>query len=121
MAGMEMKSFDAPDDRRPFVDKGAADVVSVAGVSVMKARYEPGWRWSEHIRPIVGTDSCQSTHFGYVISGRMQVVMDDGDKGEFGPNDVVRIEPGHDAWVVGDEPCVLVDFAVSPNFAKANE
>jgi quercetin dioxygenase-like cupin family protein len=120
MAGLESKSFDAPDDVRPFTDKGEAQVVTLAGSSVVKARFEPGWRWSEHLRPIAGTDSCQSPHFLYVLSGRMKVVMNDGTQAEAAPNDVVRIEPGHDAWVIGDEPCITVDFGASPAYATTN-
>lgn len=118
MSGLETKSFDAPDETRPFADKGAAEVLAIGGSSVMRARFEPGWRWSEHLRPVVGTDSCQSSHFLYVLSGRMHVVMNDGTEGEAGPGDVARIEPGHDAWVVGDEACVLVDFGASPAYAQ---
>jgi hypothetical protein len=75
MAGLESKSFNAPDETRPFADKGAAEVVTLAGATVLKGRFEPGWRWSEHVRPIAGTDSCQSPHFLYVLSGRMHVAM----------------------------------------------
>lgn len=119
MAGLESKNFDAPDETRPFTSKGEAAVVMLGGDTVIKARFEPGWRWSEHLKPIAGTDSCQSPHFLYVLSGRMHVAMNDGTEGEAGPNDVVRIEPGHDAWVIGDEPCVAVDFGVSPAYAQA--
>lgn len=118
MGGMESRSFDSPEEVRPFTDKGAAEVVTLAGSTVLKGRFEPGWRWSEHVRPIAGTDSCQSPHLLYVLSGRMHMRMDDGAEGEAGPNDVVRIEPGHDAWVVGDEACVVVDFGASPSYAR---
>jgi hypothetical protein len=117
MVALESKSFDAPDEVRPFADKGESRIVALAGSTVIKGRYEPGWRWSEHLRPIAGTDSCQSPHFLYVISGRMHVVMDDGTEAEAGANEVVRIDPGHDAWVVGDEPVELVDFGASPAYA----
>lgn len=117
MSGMEMKSFDAPDESRPFADKGAAEVVTLGGSTVLMARFEPGWRWSEHVRPIAGTDTCQSPHFLYVVSGRMHVVMNDGTEAEATPNSVARIEPGHNAWVVGDEDCVVVDFGASPAYA----
>jgi quercetin dioxygenase-like cupin family protein len=118
MAALESKSFQTPEEKRPFVDKGAAEVVSLGGDVVIKSRFEPGWRWSEHVAPIAGTDSCQSTHFFYVISGRMHLRMDDGTEGEIGPDDVARIAPGHDAWVVGDAPCIGVDFGASPTYAK---
>jgi quercetin dioxygenase-like cupin family protein len=120
MVSLESKSFDAPDEVRPFTDKGGAQVVKVAGSSVLKVRYEPGWRWSEHVRPIAGTDSCQSTHSLYVLSGRMHLAMNDGTTAEIGPNEVVHIEPGHDAWVLGDEPCITVDFGASPAYAAKN-
>ncbi|MCF4119502.1 cupin domain-containing protein [Antribacter sp. KLBMP9083] len=91
----------------------------IADSSVLKGTFEPGWRWSEHVRPIVGGDSCQSPHFLYVLSGRMHIVMNDGSEAEAAPNDVVHIDPGHDAWTVGDEPCVVVDFGASPTYATA--
>jgi hypothetical protein len=118
MAGLEMKTFDAPDETRPFADKGGAKVVNIGGGSVLYGTFEPGWRWSEHVKPLAGTDSCQSPHLLYILSGRMKVVMDDGTEGEVGPNSVVRIEPGHDAWVVGDEACTSVDFGPSPTYAQ---
>ena len=85
---------------------------------VLKGQFDPGWRWSEHLKPVVGTDSCQSPHLLYVLSGRMRVRMNDGSEDEVGPNTVARIEPGHDAWVVGDEPCVVVDFGASTSYAQ---
>jgi hypothetical protein len=84
----------------------------------MRSVYEPGWRWSEHVKPIVGTDSCQATHVGYVLSGRMHIVMDDGAEAEIGPGEFVRIQPGHDAWTLGDEACVIVDFGQIEGYAK---
>jgi quercetin dioxygenase-like cupin family protein len=120
MAGIEVKSLESPDETRPFADKGKADVVNIGGGAVMRSTYEPGWRWSDHIKPIAGTDSCQSSHFLYTLSGRMKVVMDDGTEAEIGPGDVARIEPGHDAWVVGDEPMEAIDFGPSPAYAKGN-
>ena len=118
MAGLEVKSLDSPDETRSFVDKGQADVVNIGGGAVMRATFEPGWRWSEHVKPLAQTESCQSPHFMYVLSGRMGVAMNDGTEGEAGPGDVARIEPGHDAWVVGDEAVVAVDFGPSPAYAK---
>jgi quercetin dioxygenase-like cupin family protein len=119
MAGLETKTFDSPDETRPFEDgKGQVEVVNIGGGSVLYGTFEPGWRWSEHVKPLAGTDSCQSPHFLYVLSGRMKLVMDDGTEVEVGPNSVARIEPGHDAWVVGDEPCKSIDFGPSPTYAK---
>ena len=118
MAGIEVKSLESPDETRPFAGKGKADVVNIGGGTVLRATFEPGWRWSENVKPIAGTESCQSPHLLYMLSGRMKVVMDDGTEGEARPGDVVRIEPGHDAWIVGDEACEVVDFGPSPAYAK---
>ena len=121
MTGMEIRAFATPEDKRPFVDKGEALVVSLGGKAVLKGTFEPGWHWKEHLGPIVGTESCQSPHFLYVLSGRMAVRMDDGTEGECGPDDAVKIDPGHDAWVVGDQPCVVVDFGIAPDYAQHRE
>ena len=118
MTGLASKTFDAPDETRPFADKGMAQVVNIGDGVVLKGHFDPGWRWSEHLKPVVGTDSCQSPHFLYVLSGRMRVRMNDGSEDEVGPNAVARIEPGHDAWVVGDEACVVVDFGASTSYAQ---
>jgi quercetin dioxygenase-like cupin family protein len=115
---LEAKSLDSPDETRPFVDKGKTDVVKLGGVTVGRGVFEPGWRWSEHVKPIAGTDSCEAPHTGYVVSGRMRVVMDDGAEAEVGPGDAFVIAPGHDAWTVGDEACVLVDFSGMEHYAK---
>jgi Cupin domain len=115
---LEIKSFDSPDENRPFADKGGAAAVALGGGTALKGTFEPGWRWSEHVKPLAQTDSCQAAHLGYVLSGRMHVVMDDGTEGECGPGDAVSIPPGHDAWTVGDEPCVLVDFGQVGDYAK---
>jgi uncharacterized cupin superfamily protein len=118
MASMEVKRFDTPDETRPFEGRGKADVVQVGGRSVARGVFEPGWRWTENIRPIAGTDSCETSHLGYCISGRMRVRMDDGGEREMGPGDVVAIPPGHDAEVVGEEPCVFLDFGEIAEYAK---
>jgi hypothetical protein len=120
VAGLEIKSVNSPEETRPFAGKGHADVVNVGGQPVLYGTFEPGWRWSEHVKPLAGTDSCQAPHLLYCISGRMKVAMDDGSEGELGPGDVVSIEPGHDAWVVGDEPCVAVDFGGYARYAKGS-
>jgi hypothetical protein len=120
MANVEVKSFDNPDEVRPFTGNGKADVVNVGGRTIGRGTFEPGWRWSENVKPIAGTDSCQVSHLGYVVSGRMGVRMDDGSEGEVGPGAVVAIPPGHDAWVVGDEACVLLDFGEFGDYAKGS-
>jgi quercetin dioxygenase-like cupin family protein len=109
MAGIEIKSFDSPDETRPFEGRGQVDLVSLAGREIGRGTFEPGWRWSENVKPIAQTDSCQVAHLGFILSGRMRVFMDDGGEGEIGPGDVVSIAPGHDAEVVGEEPCVMID------------
>ena len=116
---LEKKSFSSPDEVRPFADKGQVEIVKLSDGVVGKATFEPGWRWSEHVKPIAGTDSCQAAHLGFVVSGRQAIQMDDGTELEFGPGDVVTIPPGHDGWVVGDEPCVVVDFSGMEHYAEA--
>ncbi|MET0559443.1 MAG: cupin domain-containing protein [Solirubrobacterales bacterium] len=118
MATAEVKSFDSPDEVRPFEGKGQAKVVQLAGHTVGLGTFEPGWKWSENIGPIAGTDSCQVAHLGYVLSGRMSVHMDDGSEIEIGAGDVASIPPGHHAEVLGDEACVMVDFGELSMYAK---
>jgi quercetin dioxygenase-like cupin family protein len=115
---LQKKNFGSPDEIRTMADMGRVEILEIGGGVVGKATYEPGWRWSLHVKPKAGTDSCQATHLGYVLSGRLMVVMDDGAELEFGAGDVVAIPPGHDGFVIGDEPCVLVDFAGMEHFAE---
>ncbi len=117
MSGLEGKSFDSPDEIREFKAHGKVELVNLTSGPVGRGTFEPGWRWSEDVKPLAGTDSCQAGHTGYVVSGRMHVRMDDGTEREIGPGDAVRIEPGHDAWIVGDEPCVFIDFT-APDYAR---
>jgi quercetin dioxygenase-like cupin family protein len=119
VAGLEIKSVHSPEETRQFGDgKGQAAVVNVGGHPVLYGTFEPGWRWSDHIKPIAGTDSCQAPHLIYCLSGQMGISMDDGSEGEIGPGDVTAIAPGHDAWVIGDAPCVAVDFGGYAQYAK---
>jgi quercetin dioxygenase-like cupin family protein len=119
MAGLVRKSLEAPEETRAFKDgMGRLDLVNMEAGGVGRAVFEPGWRWSEHVKPIVGTDSCQAAHTGYVISGRMRVVMDDGQEADFGPGDFMIAPPGHDAWVLGDERCVVLDWQGFADYAK---
>lgn len=111
MGSIQIKRFETPDETLPFEGKGRVEVVRVAGREAGRAIFEPGWRWSENVKPIAGTDSCEYPHLGYVVSGRMRIVMDDGTVGEIGGGDVFFIPPGHDAEVLGDEACVMLDFA----------
>jgi len=118
MAAIEVKSCNAPDEVRRLADKGTVELVSMVGVTVGRVTLQPGWRWSEHVKPMVKTDSCQATHTGYVISGRLHVQMDDGSERELGPGDAFVLPAGHDAWVVGQEPHVNIDFTGMANYAK---
>ncbi|MFE9841108.1 cupin domain-containing protein [Streptomyces goshikiensis] len=120
MAAIVRKSFDQADETRPFADgKGRLDLIETDGGPVGRAVFEPGWRWTEHIKPMAGTDSCLAAHTGYVVSGRMKVVMDGGaGEEEYGPGDFMEIAPGHDAWVVGDEACVAVDWTGFGSYAQ---
>src|ERR687898_3610723 len=113
------KNMGSPDEVRSF-DNGRMDVVTLDNVTVGKATFEPGWRWSKHVKPIAGTDSCQVPHVGYVVSGRMHVRMDDGSEQEVGPGTAVTIPPGHDAWIVGDEACTMLDFSRAEQYAKGD-
>lgn len=106
----EAKNLSTPDEVREFPN-GKLELVRVADLSFGKATFQPGWKWSESVKPIAGTDSCQNHHNGYVVSGRMHIVFDDGIEVEVGPGDVFVAPAGHDAWVVGSEPCVAFDFA----------
>ena len=109
--GIEVKNFESPDETRPFEGRGRADVVTIGGREIGKGVFEPGWSWRENVKPIAGTESCEFPHLMYVISGRMSVKMDDGQQVELRAGDVAFIPPGHDADVIGDEPCVTVDLA----------
>ena len=109
MAGVERRDFDSPDESRT-PDKTRVDVVHVGDTAVARFRMEPGWRWSECVKPVAGTDTCQHRHVGIVRSGTMRVTHDDGTVLELGRGDVYVIEPGHDAEVVGDEPFEGFEF-----------
>lgn len=110
MAGIEVKNVEKADERRDF-PRGHVEVNKIGNVLLGRATFEPGWRWSESVKPIVGTDSCQILHYTYVQSGRLHIRLDDGTEADVGPGDFAVIQPGHDAWVVGDEPCVAFDFS----------
>jgi quercetin dioxygenase-like cupin family protein len=116
---MERKSLSKPDEARPFKDgKGMVEVITVGDHTFGRGIFEPGWRWSEHVKPIVGTPSCQAAHTGVVLEGRMAVKMNDGTQMEYGPGDAFFMPPGHDAWIVGDKRCVLIDFTGVAKYAK---
>jgi hypothetical protein len=114
---MQRKSLARPDETRSF-DKGKVELVTVNDVTFGRATLQPGWKWSTCVKPLAQTHSCEAAHLQYHISGRLHVVMDDGSEMEFGPGDVGHIPPGHDAWVVGNEPVVAVDISGMRDYAK---
>lgn len=119
MARIIHKSLDQPEEVRPFEEgSGKLELVNMDAGAVGRATFEPGWRWSKHVKPIAGTDSCQVSHMGYVISGSMKIVMDDGEDAEFVPGDFMVVPPGHDAWIVGDQACVVIDWQGMDDYAK---
>lgn len=109
MATSQKKSFSTPDSTRTF-PKTTMEFITFGDMPLVRATWEPGYRWSEHMAPVAGTASCQGTHIAYVISGHLRTRMDDGTEFDLGPGDVAFTAPGHDAWVIGDEPCVVFDF-----------
>lgn len=114
---VQRKSFDTPDEtRRP--GNAIAQVVNIGGFGLMHVALNPGWRWSQDVKPTAHTDSCQANHVFQMASGRMHVVHEDGSEEEFGPGDLGLVAPGHDAWVVGDEPAVYLDITGSGTWAK---
>ncbi|HEY3073111.1 MAG TPA: cupin domain-containing protein [Candidatus Limnocylindrales bacterium] len=117
MAGIETKSFDTPDETRTPPNT-RVEVVRLGAHTAARFTFQPGWRWSESIKPVAKTDSCQARHVGAIVSGRLHVVHTDGSEGDAGPGDAYVIEPGHDAWVVGDEPVVAFEFESAETYAK---
>jgi hypothetical protein len=114
----ELKRFDKPDEVREF-PKGRLELVKIGGATIGRAIFQPGWRWSTSLQPIVKTKSCEAPHFQYHVAGRMMIQMDDGTTFEAKPGDVSLLPTGHDGWVVGDEPAVVVDFQGMLDYAKA--
>ena len=113
----ERKEFKSPDETRTF-EKGKLELVNIGGGTVGRLTLQPGWRWSKHVKPIAGTEWCEAPHFQYHLSGRLHVLMMDGTEFEVGPGEVSLLPSGHDGWVVGDEPVVLIDWAGASNYAK---
>jgi hypothetical protein len=114
----EVASFGKPEEVRIF-PKGHLDLIKIGGATVGRAVFEPGWKWSESLQPIAKTNSCEAPHFQYHVAGVLMVVMDDGTKLECHPGDVSLLPSGHDAWVVGNEPAIVVDFQGMIDYAKA--
>jgi hypothetical protein len=121
MAGITKKSFDQADELRT-PDKTRVEVVDLGVGKAARISFQPGWRWSECIKPVAGTDSCQAHHVGVVVSGTIHVVHNDGTETDAGPGDAYVIEPGHDAWVVRDQPVVGYEFdsTAAQTYAKGS-
>ena len=109
MAGIESRAFDSPDETRA-PEKTRVDVVRMGATTAARMTFEPGWKWSECVKPVAGTDRCQARHVGVVQSGRLHVEHDDGTEVDLGPGDAYVIEPGHDAWITGDGGFVAFEF-----------
>lgn len=112
---MQKKHLGSPDEVARF-DRITKENVVLDGVEVHRVTFAPGARWSDDLKPYAQTDSCELPHVAYVASGRLHVVMDDGSEDEFGPDDIMLLPPGHDAWTVGDEPCVFIEFSNGTNY-----
>ena len=117
---LEVKSHDSPDERRT-PDKTTVDLNTLGDYTVGRFRFEPGWRWSECIKPVVHTDSCQVNHVGYCISGSLEVTTNDGATATVTAGDSYAIPPGHDAHVVGNEPFIGLELVGGPDYAKHDE
>jgi hypothetical protein len=117
MKSIEVKAFDSADEVRTF-DKGKLELVDVNGRMVGRATFEPGWRWSESLKPMVKTKSCEAPHFQYHLSGTLHIKADDGAERDVKAGEVSMLGSGHDAWVIGDEPVVVIDFQGMVDYAK---
>ena len=109
---IQTRSLAEPDEVRE-ADKARIEVMSIGGIDLLRIRVQPGWKWSESIKPLAGTDTCQIAHVGYCVSGQLHIEMDDGGTADLSAGDAFTCEPGHDAWVVGDEPAVFLEFSPS--------
>lgn len=118
MAKAERKLLSSPDETRTF-NKGKVELVKIGGGVVGRLTLQPGWKWSNDVKPIAKTEWCEAPHFQYHVSGRMHVQMADGSEFEVGPGEITALPSGHDAWVVGDEPVIAVDWSGASNYAKA--
>jgi len=120
MEKAECKDFKKPDEIREF-PKGRLELIRIGGATVGRAVFEPGWKWSTSVQPLVNTESCEAPHFQYHVSGVLRILMDDGAEFDCRPGEVSLLPSGHDAWVVGNEPAVVVDFQGMIDYAKSHE
>lgn len=114
---MQKRNLSHPEEKRTF-DKGLLELVTLGGITFGRATLQPGWKWSQAVKPLVNTKSCEAPHLQYHVSGRLHVLMDDGTEEEFGPGDLSLIPPGHDAWVVGAEPVIVIDITGMKEYAR---
>ncbi|HEY0755983.1 MAG TPA: cupin domain-containing protein [Ktedonobacteraceae bacterium] len=119
MSTMQTKSLNAPDEVNTLT-RATIEIITFGELALMKLTLQPGWKWSEHMKSTAGTQSCEVPHFNYGISGRLHVRMDDGTESEIGPGDAQLLPAGHDAWVVGDEPYVGLDFQGGHLYGKSS-
>ena len=119
MPGVEGRSFDSPDETRT-PEKTRVDIVRMGGTTAARFTFEPGWKWSECVKPVVGTENCRLRHVGVVEAGRLHVIHEDGSEGEVGAGATYVIEPGHDAWVIGDTPFVAYEFESAEDYAQGS-
>ena len=117
MAPAEQKTFARSDETRTF-ERGQVDLLKIGGSEIGRLTLQPGWRWSDHVKPLAGTDLCEAPHFQYHVAGKLHISMADGTELDAGPGDVTALPQGHDAWVVGDEPVVLIDWWGASNYAR---
>jgi len=117
-SGMVAASFERPVEVRRF-PKGRVELVNINGALIGRAIFEPGWRWSTCVKKIAKTHSCQAPHFQYHVSGRLMVRMDDGTEKVFRPGDISFLPPGHDGWVLGNEPAVVIDFQGMRDYGRS--
>jgi hypothetical protein len=115
----ELRNFGAPDEVREF-PQGRLELIKVGGATIGRAVFEPGWRWATSVQPIAGTSSCEAPHFQYHVAGVLRIRMDNGSEFDCRPGDVSLLPSGHDAWVVGDEAAVVVDFQGMLDYAIAH-
>jgi quercetin dioxygenase-like cupin family protein len=117
MHSVLLKRFDTPDELRTF-EKGQFEIVRLGAMTIGRATYEPGWKWSEHVGPQTGAKSCMVEHVGMVVSGHCKVQMDDGEEFDLKAGEVFYVAPGHDSWVVGHQPYVSLHFLGSEDYAS---
>jgi quercetin dioxygenase-like cupin family protein len=117
---VQKKNLGSPDETLTF-EKEKIEIVNFGNVTVARVTFDPGWSWEKHVKPRVNTKSCEVPHTTLIMSGRIKTIMDDGTEAEGGPGDVAIIPPGHNSWVVGDEPCVGIDFTGAEDWVKVHQ